>query len=474
MIWLDKYSREGVLSIAFGSINTGLPKDIVQQLMKAERIPIERMEVRKEKFGSKRQLVQQLADLMKDLKGHLTRHGSSSKLKEYKASFNDSIVEMTVDRNVVFPGSYQLQVERLAQKSSAMTSGVEDPDESYLGVGRIRYSLPDGQEKELYVDSGNSSLRGVARLINASDGMRASVIDDGSGSETPWRLIISLEDTGDGHRAEFPYFYFIDGDYDFFVEFERKAHDALVYFDGFEIEQPGNKISNLIPGVTIDLKKAAPGEEFTIGIKEDIKLISDKIKEMVSKINSILGFITQQNNMDEKTDTSRTLGGDILLQTIEGRLRRLIFQDIPTDFGLRKIGHLGVSFLRTGQLDFDQEKFEATTAENYKLTEQILTGKLTEEGKTKGFMNRLSELIDHGLRAPDGAFYNRLQGLKSNMDDIDRKINQKERLLEQKERALKDKYARLESTISKIKNSAAGLSALGGGGTPNPVQNLGG
>ena len=196
------------MSIAFGSINTGLPKDIVQQLMKAERVPIERMEIRKEKFGSKRQLVQQLAGLMKDLKDHLIQHGSSSKLKEYKASFNDSIVEMTVDKNTVFPGSYQFQVERLAQKSSAMTSGVEDPDESYLGVGRIRYSLPDGEEKELYVDSNNSSLRGVARLINqnASDGMRASVIDDGSGSETPWRLIISLEDTGDGYRAEFPIF----------------------------------------------------------------------------------------------------------------------------------------------------------------------------------------------------------------------------------------------------------------------------
>ena len=248
----------------------------------------------------------------------------------------------------------------------------------------------------------------------------------------------------------------------------------MIYFDGFEIEQPGNKITDLIPGVTIDLKKAAPGEEFTIGIQEDIKLISDKIKEMLAKINGILGFITQQNSMDEKTDTSRTLGGDSLLQTIEGRIRRVIFQDIPTDFGPKKIGALGVSFLRSGQLDFDQEKFEAATARNYKLTEQILTGKLTEGRKTDGFMNRLSQLIDHGLRAPDGAFYNRLRGLKSNIDDIDRKINEKERLLEQKERALKDKYARLESTISKIKNSAAGLSALGGAGVANPVQNLGG
>jgi flagellar hook-associated protein 2 len=356
-----------------------------------------------------------------------------------------------------------------------MSNGFADKDKSYVGVGYIQYKLPNGKTKDLFVDAENASLSGIAKLINSdtSNGMRANVINDGSDSKAPWKLVISLEETGDGNRAEFPHFYFVDGEDDFFIAEERPAQDAKIKFDGFEIELPSNKVTDIIPGVTLDLKKAAPGEEFTLTIAEDTEAISDKVTDLIEKVNGILRFIKQQNTLDEKTDTSRTLGGDIMLQTLESRIRSVIFQDVKTHNGFRRIGDLGVAFQRDGSLKVDSKRLEAVLSDDYKTSAEILTGMFDEKGvKTPGFMDLMNESISAVLRVPDGLLQSRNRGLQTNIDQINRRIADRQRMLEQKEKTLKDKFSRLEGTISRIKGQGAGVAAMGAS-IPDPVQQLG-
>jgi len=462
------------LSISFGSINTGLPKDIVKQIISAEQIPVQNMEKQKSKIADKKGLVDQLAKLVEDIRGNLAQNANARALREFKVDTNTDIIGVTTDKSRAMPGSYQIEVMELAQKSSAMSTGFEDKDESYVGVGFIQYTLPDGETKDIYVDSDNASLSGIAKLINkdASLGVTANVINDGSGSDAPWRLVLSMHDTGDEKAVDFPYFYFVDGEDDFQLEFQREAHDAKIKLDGFEIEAPANKLNDLIPGVTIDLKKAKPGEEFTLKISEDIEAVGAKVSDLVGKLNAVLSFIKQQNTMDEKTDTSRTLGGDIMLQSLQGRIHTAVFKDIATEFGYKRASDIGLSFNREGLLDFDDKKFQAQISENYNLVAQVLTGNITEEGKSEGFMDNLNGMVGMALRMPDGLVQGRKRSLQSNIEQIDRRISQKQKQIEEKEKNLKDKFARLEGTISKIRSQGAGVAALGAAG-PDPVQQLG-
>jgi flagellar hook-associated protein 2 len=308
---------------------------------------------------------------------------------------------------------------------------------------------------------------------NTDLGITANVINDGSGSDAPWRLILSLTQTGDEQLAEFPYFYFVDGDDDFQLEFIRDAKDAKVKLDGFEIELPENKAADLIPGLTIDIKKAKPGEEFTIKVSEDIEAVGAKITDLTTKLNAVLKFIKEQNTMDEKTDTSRTLGGDIMLQTLQSRIHSAVFKDVQTDGGYHRANEIGISFNREGLIDFDQKKFQAMIGKDYNTVAQILTGTYIEdEGKTQGFIDNLNETIGAVMRTPDGIVASRKKTLQGNIEAIDRRINQKQKYIEEKEKNLKDKFARLEGTISKIRSQGAGISALGAQGF-NPVQELG-
>lgn len=219
------------------------------------------MEDRKGKIEDRIKLVDELVNLLQSVNNNLTQSANARSLRELKVDSNNDIVDVNIDKNLANPGEYQFEVVQLARKSSAMSSGFADRDDSYIGVGFIQYFLPNGESRELYVDSDNATLDGIAKLINKDpeNGLNATVVNDGSGSDSPWRLVLSLSETGDINKAEFPYFYFVDGENDLYLEFEREAQDAIVKMDGFEIEVPENKVKDLIPGVTIDLKK--PSQE---------------------------------------------------------------------------------------------------------------------------------------------------------------------------------------------------------------------
>ena len=452
------------MGIAFGSINSGLPKDIVQQIIEAEKIPIKQMEERKGKISDKKALVGQLMALVESMRGEVLKNKNARSLRELSINTGENPnIAVNADKNIAEPGKYQLEVTQLAQKSSAISNGVEDKDKTYVGVGYIRAVMPNGEEKEIYVDEKSASLTGIAKLINADAdlGMRASVVNDGKGEDEPWRLMISMAETGDDNKAEFPYLYLVDGEVDLYFDQERPAQDAKVKLDGFEIEVPSNKITELIPGVTIDLKKAKIGEEINIEIKEDVQKIGGKINDLIENINKVLTFIKEQNTLDEKTDTSRTLGGDSSLMTLESRLRSAVFHTVATHAGPLRMGDLGVTFQRDGKLKLDQAKFESMLAKDYKAVSQTLTGVYSPSGgKVNGFIDVLDETAKGLLSNPSGVLSSRKNGLQSSINQIDRQIANRQRMITQKEEILKAKFARLEETISRIKGQGAGLAGM--------------
>lgn len=431
--------------------------------------------MRKGKIENKKALLNDLIDRVKKLEGAVYANKGARSFREFNVNISGEGIKASVDKNVAEPGTYQIEVLQLAQKSSAISNGVADKDNTYTGVGYLQYELPDGTSKEIYIDEDHASLSGIAKLINkdTDNGMRANVVDSGDGSDAPWKLIITLEETGDLAKATFPNLYLVDGEVDIWFDGEREAQDAKIKLDGFEIELPANKTTELIPGVTIDLKKAAKGDEITLEITEDTAKMADKIDDLVTNINQVIAFIKEQNRLDESSDTSQTLGGDITLQTLESRLRSSVFAGVPTEYGSFRIGDLGLQFQKDGMLKLDKEKFQAKLDENIDLVNQVINGRYSvEEGKVDGFVDNIERLVKDAMKIPGGILSSRKSGLDSKIAQIDRRIDSTERRIKRKEENLKAKFARLEETISRIKTQGSGLAGLGGGGF-NPVQQLG-
>jgi flagellar hook-associated protein 2 len=98
------------LGISFGSINSGLPKDIVQQIVEAEKVPIKQMQDRKEKIENKKNLVGQLTSLVEAMRGEILKNKSERSLRELAVNTGDSKnIAVSADKNVALPGKRNLR-----------------------------------------------------------------------------------------------------------------------------------------------------------------------------------------------------------------------------------------------------------------------------------------------------------------------------------------------------------------------------
>lgn len=440
---------------------SGLPPNIVEQLMEAERIPVQQMEANKAKSEDRLKLVQDLEAKVSEITKNLNELTSNGGFIDKKFTSGDpNVIDGLVDPQTAIPGDYSIEVVQLAQKPGAISNGFPDKNETQIGVGYIKFDTPEG-EKEVYINGSNSTLEGVAKQINAAGlGMKAQVLEDRKDSDNPFRLLVSGLSTGKDNQVSFPKIYLLDGDEDMYFEQSRAAKNARVKVDGFEIELPDNKSSDLIPGVSLDFKSAAPGREIRMTVKENVEVISGKIKSFVDAYNGALDFIQKQNKIGANKAGKPALGplgGDGMLRTIESRLRSIVLNpQMGVQSPVKRIGELGIEFNRNGTLDFNQDKFNKVLNSNPAGVAAFFRG----DGFATGFVTSLKREVGNLMNGQFGVISSRKKGLQDKINQANTRIETKERQLERKEESLRRKFADLESKMSSLQAQQARVAAM--------------
>lgn len=435
---------------------------VVDQIMIAEREPLKQMDVKKQKIENKLGLVNDLEGRLTKVKTELKSIVGGKKFQDYSLNVSDpDVIAGTVESEKVIPGQWKIEVVRLAENSGALSNVIADKNKTRLGVGYLKFNTPDG-EKKVFINDSNNTLDGISRAINTSDlGMTATVVQDGAEGDDGYRLIISSEHYGNNQDVRFPTIYLLDGESDLNFDQERDSKNGLIKVNGFDVEVVNNKLNEVIPGVSLDIKSAKPGKEVNISVAENYEAIETKLKGFVDSMNGVLGFIQQQNTMDEKTDTSKTLGGDSSLRTVESRIKQLIMDPLYNVQGpIQRLSQLGVEFNRSGTLDFKEDKFKKLIKTNAKDILQFMSGDGSLQG---GFIGKAKMTIDNALGSGTGVLSNKKKGLQNQMSQIDRNIESKEKNLANKEEQLRRKFSKLEEQMSKLQAQGAQVGAIGGG-----------
>lgn len=449
-----------------GPLAGGRFKPYIKAIVEAERAPIRQIEDRKAKEADRLKVLQEFTAKVRKLTDSMKEIGDFRKFRELKADLgkNDELIGVEVDGAGADPGEYQVEVTQLAGRHSMLSNGFETPDDE-IGVGFFTYDTVGGESKSVYLDSDHNTLRTLVKAINDEKdlGLQALLVNDGTNNDAPWRIIVAGKKTGMNNDIIYPNFYFVDGDIQFSSDEERAAQSAIVKLNGFEILCDKNRISDLIPGLTIDLKQAREGYEFTLNVKEDIAKISGKIKASLDSINAVLEFINKQNQLDERSDTTRTLGGDSMLRSIETQLRELIVSPISIDEdGERSIraSDLGIQFERTGLLSFKADKFQKMLADDF----GDIARYFTSQG---GFTDRIQRITSNLVNPSNGLLVERERGFRERTKKMDDDIARKETQISRKEETLKRQFANLEATITNLQNQQQYMSnALASSGGP--------
>jgi len=453
------------VAIQFGGINTGLPPNLVDQLVEVEKVPIKNIEARKQKTEGKLNLVNDLDTKVRNITDSLKELANTGGFQAMKlASGDPNVIDGVVDPKDSVKGNWSVEVIELAQKAAAISNGFPDKEKTEIGVGYFKFDTPNGAE-EVYLNGNSNTLDSAAKAINAAGlGLQASVIKDQRFPDAPYRLVVSGTNLGDENNVSYPTLYFLDGDQDFYFDETRESKNGRIKVDGIEFEVSENQIKDIIPGVTLDIKQASPGRPVNISVKEDREVVSGKVKTFVDTANEVLGFIQNQNKLNEKSDTSKTLGGDSLLRSVEQRLRGLIQNpQYGVSGAVTRLSDLGVTFNRGGLLEFDQEKFNSTLARDPDGVRKFFVG----DGYSTGFINNLKSTVRNLTDAAFGPISNRKRGLEENIRRFDDRIESMQRQVERREQSLRRQFANLEQTMNKIKSQGAYLAQGGGSGGMN-------
>lgn len=229
-----------------------------------------------------------------------------------------------------------IEVTQLARAQTLVSANFASAT-STIGQGPFTLSVA-GQDYAIPLSAGNATLTGFADAISGS-GVAASVrAENGS-----FRLILKGQ-TGLANS------FTLTGASDLGLTQAQAAQNAIVKVDGVSYQRASNSMSDVIPSVTLDLKKAEPGALVSLGATRPTDAITSTMKD----------FVAAMNDLKKTLSSARSSTNARAVFELERRLSRLIGQALTSSAtGPRSMADLGVTTNRDGSLSLDSKKLEA-------------------------------------------------------------------------------------------------------------------
>lgn len=444
-------------------INTGSGIDpkMVDQLVEMEREPIKQVEARKKTVVDEQKLFNDLKGLVSTLGTNL--NGMRTKADFYKLKLTSShpdIIEGTVDNNAPI-GTYELEVRHLARTHKLLTQSFEDKDQTPVGFGYMTIEKEDGESFDVDIDPDKSTLQEVATQINSMDkGVKAIVINTKehieNDEEDNYRLLVLSEKSGKEAKVT------IDPDTTY-LEFKEQitGHNLEMLFEDVKVYNESNKVTELFPGMVLDVKKAEPGTKVNIKIDYDVDKSLESIKKFVESYNKVNDFIDKQFQVDSQTNKAGVLSKDNSLRSLRRALQSSIQFSLPKG-KYQTLADVGISTdPKTGALKYDESKAKQAMAEDYVGVSKLFI----QSDDTVGIGIRMSDSVRGLQNQVSGVLPSKDREYKHILENFDKDIATKSRQAKQREEGIRRQFSVVEQLISGMNAQGQVLQQkLGNGG----------
>jgi flagellar hook-associated protein 2 len=261
------------------------------------------------------------------------------------------------------------------------------------------------------------------------------------------------------------------------------ARDAQIVMNGIPIMRSSNTITDLLPGVTINLEKAGTSA-VELTIEPDREKIKDALIQFVGYYNQLVANIniltrTDENIIQEITYLSpeeqerarEKLGifsGDQTLLQMRGTFQNIMMNPYPTSAGeeLALLAQAGISTnsragganyditkLR-GYLEIDENKLDETLKSNLGAVQDLFGNDtdgdlIPDSGVAVAVDNYVRPMVQTG-----GIIPLKLNTIDSQISQTNRRIENYNRYLENFEKNLKRKYGVMEGALGSLEKSS--------------------
>jgi flagellar hook-associated protein 2 len=277
-----------------------------------------------------------------------------------------------------------------------------------------------------------------------------------------------------------------------------RASDAELQFEGIDIKRDTNAVSDVIPGVTLNLQGPST-DPVKIKIEPDKKAIKDSVINFLGTYNRLITDILVLTTLrpdnpsaspllqeasyltdDEKKTAADRMGkmqGDIGLNQIKNTMQRIMMDPYKTGTPLSLLAQIGISTNSQGSsgdrvnqsklrgyMEMDEPTFDAAVANNIdgvkKLFGSSLDGTLVVNS---GAAYSIDELLKASTQL-GGFNATKVSTIDSQIKAKDKEIADYNDYLVRYQQDLKVKYGQMEASLNAMNKNAQSLNNLGGNG----------
>jgi flagellar hook-associated protein 2 len=435
-----------------GGLSTGVDyNDLISKLIEVKRQPINILEDKKSEYNQKISGYGDLSSRLSSLESSVDKLKTSYNFYVNTASVSDDTVLDVTASSSASVGNYSISITNLASEEKEVHNGTGLTSSSDIvnnsGSDKVFQYTYAGTQRTITVADG-TTLDGLAGLINDdtdNPGVTATVVNDGSN----YRLIITGNDTGALNTITIDAGTTLDGSsstVDFtasaFSDIDKQAADAVFSVDGLSITRSTNSVTDVINGLTINLKKESASA--TVSVTTDNDAIKEQIEDFVSAYNGVVEFISSNSDYDDATGVSGILVGEGTARNIHNRLRSIVSGSVaglPEDLNI--LAQLGITTsYKTGQLEIDATTLDTKLGSNLDDVANLF------KDPSSGIATQIYDYINRITSTIDGSITLREKGLKDIIENIDNTIRNMEYRLEKTEDDLVRKFTSLETLVS--------------------------
>lgn len=501
-------NREAYM-MRIGGLASGINTDeIVEKLMAAERMPLNRMEQdrtllewKRDGFREINKTLLELDNMMLDMKLSKTYNSKTV------TSSMEGAVTATATTSAA-NGTYQINVEELATSAMNVSvleeneriditqklsdiDGYDIPEEiSFKTYNGGTSEEPDFTEHIIQIDE-NDTIGDVLNKINEEQNDVRAFYDEPSG-----QVVLETTRTGqynpdpNGHEIDF-------GNDGFFTNVLKMTHEEtggtdakFTYNNGLTLTSKDN--SYTLNGMTLSFHSRGTS---TLTVNSDIEASFDAIMAFVDKYNEVVdvmnGALREERHRDfpplteaqksemtekeielwEEKAKSGMLRGETSISSGLFAMRNSWYQSVDSDSQYNSITQIGIrtsaSYMDGGKLIVDEEKLREALTEDPESVQKLFSN--SEEGPTRGIVNRLEDSLkttmnqirDRAGNSTSPALDNYTLGRR--MKGLDDQISAFEDRLVQIETRYWSQFSAMEKAVQRANQQSAYLMSQFGG-----------
>lgn len=221
--------------------------------------------------------------------------------------------------------------------------------------------------------------------------------------------------------------------------------NSKISFNGLNIERNSNTISDLVTGITLNLKSVMSEDDndVSIDVSNDVSAVKSKVEEFITSFNDVYTFI--KTNSTSQDGVRGVLLGDASASSLLSLLSSTAYSPI-SGLGsgtINSLSEMGITFnTSTGLSITDSAQLTNVLQDNIEEVEQMF---VSDSGIAVNLYNRLQPYT-----GSTGYLSTRKNSVDDNIESINDSINLAQSKIDKRAEALRMQYIQLQTQLSEL------------------------